>query len=98
MSPGSAGETADLDQMIAECSRLIARFPGDARAHRDRGLFYARKRSYDEALGDFDRAIFLNPNDAHAHGLRALIWESTGDNTRAVKDFDTVIELDHANS
>lgn len=96
--PAREEQVEDLDQKIAERSRSIAANPGDARAHRDRGLFYARKRLYDEAMGDLNIAISLNPNDAHAYGLRGLVWEKKGNSNRAIEDFDKAITLDSSNS
>jgi tetratricopeptide (TPR) repeat protein len=95
-----AGEeqAEDLDKKIAERSRSIVANPCDARALRDRGLFFARKRLYDEAMSDFNKAISLNPKDSHAYGLRGLVWEKKGDCARAIEDFDTAIALDHLNS
>jgi uncharacterized membrane protein (UPF0127 family)/tetratricopeptide (TPR) repeat protein len=87
----------DLDLKIAERTRDIALNAGDARAHRDRGLFRARKQDFDEAMVDFDQAIALDPADAHSYGLRGLVWDKKGDSGRAITDFDKAIALAPAN-
>jgi tetratricopeptide (TPR) repeat protein len=69
----------------------IALNPNDAQAHRNRGLFLARARRYDEAMCDFDAALAINRSDPHAHGLRGLVWEKRGDVKRALSDLEAAI-------
>jgi uncharacterized membrane protein (UPF0127 family)/tetratricopeptide (TPR) repeat protein len=88
----------DLDLKIAERTRAIARNAGDAKAHRDRGLFRARKQDFDGAMVDFDQAIALDPADAHSYGLRGLVWSKQGNSGRAIVDFDKAIALAPANA
>lgn len=93
-SSGADTQTqSDLDAEIAELSSAIARDPGDAKAHRRRGLLKARCRRYDEALVDLESALKLAPDDGHAYGLRALVWEKKGERDRALHDFDEAIRL-----
>ena len=88
----------DLDAQIAECSRIVAANPNDARAYRQRGLSKARKGQFDEAIEDLSRSISLTPGDAHAYGLRALAWARKGDREQALRDFDAAIALAPQNS
>ena len=95
---GQQSDVDDLDQKIADRSRAIALDPNNAKAHRDRGLLYARKREYDLAMSDLNRALLLNPSDAHAFGLRGLVWEKKNDSKRALADLEKAIQLDPVNA
>jgi hypothetical protein len=100
MPPGNEGQLSDvdLDQKIAERSRVIALNQNDATAYRDRGLLLARKRAYDLAMSDLNKALLLNSNDAHAFGLRGLVWQKKNDNKRALADLEKAIQLDPTNA
>jgi tetratricopeptide (TPR) repeat protein len=82
---------SELNAKLAEFAVAIALNPNDAQAHRNRGLFLARARRYDEAMRDFDAALAINPSDPHAHGLRGLVWEKRGDVKRALSDLEAAI-------
>src|SRR5579864_8536343 len=97
MSMSSSGardpKGSELNAKIAEFAVAIALNPNDAQAHRNRGLFLARARRYDEAMRDFDAALAIDSSDPHAHGLRGLVWEKRGDLKRALSDLDAAIAL-----
>lgn len=52
-----------------------------------RGIAYARKRNYGEAVADFTEAIRLRPRFAVAYQYRGLAHKKLGDNANAEEDF-----------
>ena len=52
-----------------------------------RGVDYADKKQYDNAIDDFTKAISLAPDDAEAYVKRAEAAASKGDYDRAIADF-----------
>jgi CHAT domain-containing protein/Tfp pilus assembly protein PilF len=86
--------SADGDEAIAACSRVIERSPDDGDAYNSRGLQYLKKRQYDTAVADFDQAIRLDPKNAVAYKNRGSVHYFNGDRDRALADYDEAIRLD----
>ena len=57
--------------------------PNDAQAYNKRGIAYAIKGDYDDAIRDFNRAIELDPNIAMAMANMGLAYAQKGDKDNA---------------
>ncbi len=62
--------------------------PGDAAAHRDRGIAYTGLCDTRKALADLNTAIRLEPDDAKARLARGTVQMELGRHELAVLDFD----------
>jgi tetratricopeptide (TPR) repeat protein len=58
-----------------------------------RGVYYAQKRRYPEAINDFDQAIRLNPGDAEAFNNLCWTRGMTGDLEGALRDCNQALKL-----
>jgi tetratricopeptide (TPR) repeat protein len=65
-------EGGDLAGAEAVYARMLERYPNDAVAAREAGVFYGYQRRYAEAADHFERALSLRPGDREA--LRQLAW------------------------
>jgi regulator of sirC expression with transglutaminase-like and TPR domain len=83
-------KSQNRDLAIQACSQLIRQNPGDAIAHRNRGVVYANKGDYDRAITDFNEAIRLNPRYAFAYSDRGAPYAKKGDHDRAITDFNEI--------
>lgn len=59
------------DNVIAACSRLLARNPSRASAYNGRGFAYANMGDYGRAISEFDQAIRFDPKLAAAYVNRS---------------------------
>jgi PQQ-dependent catabolism-associated CXXCW motif protein len=64
----------------------------------ERGVDYAKKEQYDNAIGDFTKAISLAPDNADAYFQRALASARKEDYSQAFIDFTKAAALDPAKS
>jgi tetratricopeptide repeat protein len=86
------------DQVIAACSRLLARDALDSVLRRDafrsRGVAYYRRGDYDRALADLAESIRLAPGVAGLYGDQANVYYFKRDYSRAISGYDKALELD----
>jgi Tfp pilus assembly protein PilF len=68
--------------------------PGAGQSDFDRGLAYAEKGAFAEAIPHFERAIEARPENAEAHYNLALCYENTKDVPKAEASYKKAIELD----
>ena len=61
-------------------------------AYNNRGLAYARKGDFDEAIEDYNQAIELNPKSAVAYQNRGNIYFDQKDFDEAIEDYNQAIE------
>ena len=92
-----ASVTGNPDLAIQHCTLAIesGRFSGEplAQLHFSRGVEWAAKGDYDQAIADYDAALRLAPKFADALYNRATAWANKGDPDRAIADFDAALRL-----
>ena len=84
----------ETEAAVRDFSRVIGLRPGDAVAHRHRGIALTRQDRYEEAVGDFDRAIALDPWDAESYYERGMARTWLGQYPEAVEDLEQAARLD----
>jgi tetratricopeptide (TPR) repeat protein len=91
------GDAFSLDVTISGCSNLIqSGKEGPAKlaeAYRSRGIAYAKRREYDQAIADYDKAIDLDPKNAKAYYQRGYVYDIEGKHDRAMADYNKAMEL-----
>jgi tetratricopeptide (TPR) repeat protein len=89
--------TPDPDTRIPACSALIQAGAGAnsnlSVAFNNRGIGYADKGAYEQAILDFNAAIYLNPSLALAYSNRGATYAGYGMFEKAVNDYNKAIEL-----
>ncbi len=65
----------------------------DADAYLKRGLAYAKKGQYDQAISDFTKALEINPRYAYAYNNRGLTYWNKGQYDQAISDFTKALEI-----
>jgi len=86
-------------QSVAEIYGLVlAKVPGYAEGHNNRGVVLQLLKRYDEALACYDKAIVLKPDYANAHFNRATTLKKLARLDEALAAYDRAIALkpDHA--
>ena len=90
-------EQNDFDLAIVYCTAAIE--SGDfsdqdlAALFNKRGLAYASKRDYDDAIEDYDQAVRLGKRDSDAFYHRGLVHLKKNDSRHAIQDFDEALKL-----
>ena len=91
------GDAFSLDVIISGCSNLIqsgketpAKLAG---AYSSRGVAYAKRREYDQAIADYDKAIDLDPKNAKAYYQRGYVYDIKGEHDRAMADYNKAMGL-----
>ena len=102
--PASADIISDCTQKgdpelgIRGCTAVIRQDPRNAAgAYNNRGIFYADKHVYEQAIADYTRAIELNPKQANAFFNRGNAYFDKGDYDEAITDYTRAILLDPNN-
>lgn len=89
--------TLPADQVTAGCNTVIAAGGkgGElASAYLNRGISFARRGEFDNAIADFDEALARKPKTAEIFFNRAKAWHGKRDFWRAINDFDRAIMAD----
>src|SRR5579871_1100162 len=86
--------TAQGDDSIAACTRLLQSNPNSAPVYGYRAVAYYRKGQHDKAFADFDQLVRLAPRDARSYKARGSAHAEIGEYDRGVADFDQAIRLD----
>jgi tetratricopeptide (TPR) repeat protein len=61
--------------------------------HYQRGLSYAKRRAFDDAIAEFTEALKITPNHDRSYYARGLIWENKGKLLQAIDDFDRALQI-----
>ncbi len=67
----------------------------DAGAYNKRGVAYARKGQYDQAISDFNKALEINPRYATAYYNRGIAYKDKGQYDKAWEDVHKAQDLGH---
>jgi Flp pilus assembly protein TadD len=65
----------------------------DPKFYNNRGIAYAEKGQYDQAISDFSKAIEINPRYGKAYNNRGIVYRLTGRYDQAISDFNKAIEI-----
>lgn len=87
----------DPDASISGCTALLQSGQESAllsSIYTDRGLAYAKKGLYDQAIGDLNQAIALVPTNAYAYNDRATAYIREGRRDQAIADYRQALVLD----
>ncbi len=91
------GDAFSSDAIISGCNNLIQsskEMPTKlAEAYCSRGIAYAKKREYDQAIADYDKAIDLDPKNAKALYQRGYVYDMKGERDRAMADYNQAMRL-----
>jgi tetratricopeptide (TPR) repeat protein len=87
------------DARIAACTRAIGVSSASLVAMLGhRGIAWAGKGAYDQAITDFSEALRIDPRDALSYLNRGLARAQKRDYDRAIADFDEALRLDPQNA
>jgi tetratricopeptide (TPR) repeat protein len=65
-----------------------------ADAYYNRGVAYAKKSQYDQAISDYTKALEINPKFAEAYYNRGVAYGRKGQLDRAMEDYTRALEID----
>ncbi|MFL5494686.1 MAG: tetratricopeptide repeat protein [Gemmatimonadales bacterium] len=88
-----AGANANPKKSREYAEELVAKYPGDERAHVTLGLAYLGQQDYDKAIGEFKKATEINPSYSPAYNLLGYAYRPVGNNVEAENAFKKYIEL-----
>jgi len=71
----------------------VEKSPHKERPYNNRGLAWAARGNFIEALQDYSKAIELNPHYINAYINRGLLYDTKGQFSLALADFNKAIEL-----
>jgi tetratricopeptide (TPR) repeat protein len=95
-------DNATPDLQIKGCTAVIQTGPiaGNnlAKAYYNRGLAYAGKGQYDDAIADYDQTIRLSPKNANAFYNRGSAYAKKRQYDQAITDYGQAIQLDAKNA
>jgi hypothetical protein len=69
------------------------KLPTDSNDYNGKGLYFAERCQYRQAIKNFDQAIILNRNDVHAYINRGNIYLKISNYRQAIEDFNTALRL-----
>lgn len=75
-------------------ANLFGQAPKSAEDYFNRGITYAKKGKYDQAISDFDKALGINPKDANVYCTRGFVRAERGEPDQAISDYTKAIEID----
>jgi tetratricopeptide (TPR) repeat protein len=88
-----AGGNADPTRQLAYQRELVAKYPGDERAHFLLGGGYFGQQEYDSAIGQYTRATEINPRFSPAYNLLGYAYRAVERYDDAETAFKKYIEL-----
>ena len=68
--------------------------PKDAKFYIDRGIAYAEKGQFDQAISEYNKALEIGPKSAGAYYNRAIAYGGKGQIDQAIDDFTKALEID----
>ncbi len=80
--------------LAAGCATMQTEL-NDPVAHTIRGIAYAEKGQYDQAISDFNKALEINPRYATAYYNRGIAYKDKGQYDKAWEDVHKAQDLGH---
>jgi len=65
----------------------------DAKFYNNRGIAFAEKGQYGQAISDFNQAIEINPRYDRAYNKRGIVYRLRGQYNQAISDFNKAIAI-----
>jgi Flp pilus assembly protein TadD len=65
----------------------------DSKFYNNRGIAFAEKGQYDQAISDFNQAIEINPRYNKAYNNRGIVYRLKGQYHQAISDFNKAIAI-----
>jgi tetratricopeptide (TPR) repeat protein len=88
-----ANGNAKPKQGLEYTEELVAKFPGDERAHFLLGTAYFARQEYDRAIAEYQRSIAINPTFSGAYNLMGYAYRSVEKYDDAEQAFKKYIDL-----
>ena len=89
----------EFDKAINDFNKAIDEYNyRSVRAYAYRGLAYAAKNQYDNALKDITQAINIQPNNTLGYICRGFIYNRKGNYSEALNDYTAAIKLEPKNA
>src|SRR5271166_3621324 len=85
---------------VAVYDEVLAKAPGFAEVHNNRGVCLQAMKRHSEALASFDNAIAVNPGYANAHNNRGSVLRAMRRLEDALASYDQTLAIkpDHVNA
>lgn len=78
---------------IDTLNQRIRSNPNDAEAFQKRGIIYAYKEDYQNAIEDYNKALLLAPNNAQTYNYRGTAYYWLKNYQQALEDYNQAIRL-----
>jgi tetratricopeptide (TPR) repeat protein len=92
--PATFTREEGYDKAILDYTKVIDKYPKDAKTHYNRGAAYLSQGQWDKAISDFSKALDIEPGLVEAYGNRGLAYLGKGEPDRAISDFNRVLKMD----
>jgi tetratricopeptide (TPR) repeat protein len=83
----------DLDEAIAQYSKLIEHDPDMSDLYSRRGYYYYNSKRYNEALKDFEMTLSLDPDQMDVHLRMGYIYLKIGEKSKAEKELKKTLDM-----
>ena len=86
-------QTGNFQEAVELYDAILAKFPGIAEVHNNRGVVLQRMSRQEEALAGFTQAVKLKPDYANAHFNRGFLLKQMKRDEEALASYDRAIAL-----
>jgi tetratricopeptide (TPR) repeat protein len=83
----------DLQQAVADFSKVIQVEPKNAQAYSERGDCYDKLDQLENAIADYNKAIQIDPGNCNAYQGRARVYRKKKQYSQALSDCDKALQL-----
>ena len=90
----SAYQSGDLDQALADYTKIIELDPKNTDAYYSRAIVYEDKGNLDQAISDYTQVLALDAKYVRAVYNRGILYHKQGKLDQAIADYTKAMELD----